>query len=93
MDEWLTQFHHHCLVLFACSLIPAENKKIKGFRFLKDWFTTLNMIKELSVAGRTDSRQLYFLKVRTEFGELTESRQTESGHTDTGQNIRTESGH
>ena len=42
---------------------------------------------------RTDRhRTAFFLKIRTESRQLTKSRQTESGQTDTGQKIRTESG-
>ena len=42
---------------------------------------------------RTDRhRTAFFLKIRTESGQRTDSRQTKSGQTDTGQKIRTESG-
>ena len=42
-------------------------------------------------AGQTDNGG-FFSKIRTESGQRTDSRQTESGQTDTGQKIRTESG-
>ena len=41
---------------------------------------------------RQTTDNVFFLEIRTESGQLTESRQTESGQTDTGQKIRTESG-
>ena len=48
---------------------------------------------EVSVSRQTiPTPDSIFLKVRTDSGQLTELRQTESGQTDTGQKIRTESG-
>ena len=48
----------------------------------------------MSLTGRTDrQRAAFFLKIRTESGQLTDPRQTESGQTDTGQKIRTADRH
>ena len=85
-------------IFFFVKIFPKLSDVIYRFdKFVQSrvkWTATVKIRTPLSCpcpAGQTPDR--LFLKIETECGHRTESRQTKSGQTDNGQRILTKSGH